>query len=41
MKHKLVELIDKILLSKYLLIGTVNDQLKNISKIENFRDQSV
>lgn len=41
MKNKLIGLKDKILLRKRSIIETVNDQLKNISQIENSRHRSV
>ena len=34
MKNKLIETMDKILLRKRAVIESVNDQLKNISQIE-------
>lgn len=41
MKNKLVELQDKILLRKRVLVETVNDQLKNISQLEHTRHRSI
>lgn len=41
MKNKLMNLADKILLRKRVIIETVNDQLKNISQIEHSRHRSV
>jgi hypothetical protein len=41
MKNKLIELKDKILLRKRVLVETVNDQLKNISQLEHSRHRSV
>jgi hypothetical protein len=40
MKNKLLPLFDKLLLRKRPVIETVNDQLKNISQIENSRHRS-
>jgi len=40
MKNKLMNLADKILLRKRLIIETINDQLKNISQIEHSRHRS-
>jgi len=40
MKQKLIKLTDKILLRKRSIIETVNDQLKNISQIEDTRHRS-
>jgi IS5 family transposase len=41
MKNKLLEIKDKILLRKRVLVETVNDQLKNISQLEHTRHRSV
>lgn len=41
MKNKLIEIKDKILLRKRVLVETVNDQLKNISQLEHTRHRSV
>ena len=41
MKNKLIEIKDKILIRKRVLIETVNDQLKNISQLEHTRRRSV
>src|SRR3982750_1782524 len=41
MKNKLMPLVDKLLLRKRALIECVNDQRKNISKIEHTRHRSV
>jgi hypothetical protein len=41
MQNKLIELKDKILLRKRVLIETVNDQLKNISQLEHTRHRSI
>jgi hypothetical protein len=41
MKNKLIELKDKILLRKRVLVETVNDQLKNISQLEHTRHRSI
>jgi len=41
MKNKLIELKDKMLLRKRVLVETVNDQLKNISQLEHTRHRSV
>ncbi len=41
MKNKLMPLFDKFLLRNRSLIETVNDQLKNISQIEQSRHRSV
>jgi hypothetical protein len=41
MKNKLIELKDKILLRKRVLVETVNDQLKNISQLGHTRHRSV
>ena len=41
MKNKLIELQDKVLLRKRVLIETVNDQLKNISQLEHTRHRSI
>ena len=41
MKNKMMELKDKILLRKRVLIETVNDQLKNISQLEHTRHRSI
>ena len=35
MKNKLIEIKDKVLLRKRVLVETVNDQLKNISQLEH------
>lgn len=40
MKPRLVRLNDKLLLRKRVLIETINDQLKNISQIEQSRHRS-
>lgn len=40
MKNKFINLRDKILLRKRVLIETVNDQLKNISQLEHSRHRS-
>lgn len=37
MKNMLMSMADKILLRKWALIETVNDELKNIAQIEHFR----
>ena len=41
MKSKLLEIKDKILLRKRVLVETVNDQLKNISQLEHTRHRSI
>ena len=41
MKNKFMNLRDKVLLRKRVIIETVNDQLKNISQIEHTRHRSV
>lgn len=41
MKNKLIDLKDKILLRKRVLVETVNDQLKNISQLEHTRHRSI
>jgi len=41
MKNKLIELKDKVLLRKRVLVETVNDQLKNISQLEHTRHRSI
>ena len=41
MKNKLVNLYDKLMLRKRVIIETVNDQLKNISQIEHTRHRSL
>jgi hypothetical protein len=41
MKNKLLEIKDKMLLRKRVLVETVNDQLKNISQLEHTRHRSV
>ncbi len=41
MKNKFLSIADKLLLRKRSLIGTVNDQLKNISQIEHTRHRSL
>ena len=41
MKHRLMSVLDNILLRKRAIIETVNDQLKNISQIEHSRHRSV
>lgn len=41
MKHRLLPLLDKLLLRKRSIIETVNDQLKNISQIQHTRHRSV
>ncbi len=41
MKNRFISIEDKILLPKRAIIGTVNDQLKNISNIEHTRDRSL
>ena len=38
---RLLEIKDKILLRKRVLVETVNDQLKNISQLEHTRHRSV
>jgi hypothetical protein len=40
MKNRLLALQDKILLRKHSIIETINDQLKNISRIEHSRHRS-
>ena len=40
MKHKVLPLIDRLLLRKRFIIETINDQLKNISQIEHSRHRS-
>jgi hypothetical protein len=40
MKNKFINLRDKVLLRKRVLIETVNDQLKNISQLEHSRHRS-
>ena len=40
MRHRLVDLGDKLLLRKRALIETINDQLKNICQIEHTRHRS-
>jgi Transposase DDE domain len=40
MKHKLMPILDKLLLRKRALIECVNDQLKNMSQIEHTRHRS-
>jgi hypothetical protein len=41
MKNKLMDIKDKIMLRKRVLVETVNDQLKNISQLEHTRHRSV
>lgn len=41
MKNKFMNISDKILLRKRVIVETVNDQLKNISQIEHSRHRSV
>lgn len=41
MKNKMMDLADKVLLRKRVIVETVNDQLKNISQIEHSRHRSV
>ncbi|XTZ10137.1 MAG: transposase [cyanobacterium endosymbiont of Rhopalodia yunnanensis] len=41
MRENLVKLIKTISLRKCLAIEIINDQLKNLSKIEHFRYQTV
>ena len=41
MKNRLLSVTDKLLLRKWALIETVNDQLKNISQIEHTRHRSL
>ncbi|GAK54085.1 transposase [Candidatus Moduliflexus flocculans] len=41
MKNRLMSLVDKILLRKRAIIETVNEQLKNISHIEQTRHRSI
>lgn len=41
MKNKLLEMKDKMLLRKRVLVETVNDQLKNISQLEHTRHRSI
>ena len=41
MKNKLMPMMDKILLRKRSIIETINDQLKNISRIEHTRHRSL
>ena len=41
MKNKLMDIKDKVLLRKRVLVETVNDQLKNISQLEHTRHRSV
>ncbi|NJL59118.1 MAG: transposase [Desulfobacteraceae bacterium] len=41
MKNKLLTVIDKILLRRRSLTETVNDQLRNISRIEHTRHRSI
>ena len=41
MKNKLMPMMDKFLLRKRSLIGTVNDQLKNICQVEHTRHRSL
>jgi len=40
MKAKVISVFDRAMLSKRYIIETVNDQLKNISKIEHSRHRS-
>ncbi len=40
-KHRVMRLWDKWLLRKWILIETMNDQVKNISQIEYMRHRSV
>lgn len=41
MKAKILSIWDRAILSRNLIIETINDQLKNISQIEHSRDRSV
>jgi hypothetical protein len=41
MKNRLLPLMDKLLVRKWAIIETVNDQLKNISQIDHTRHRSV
>lgn len=41
MKHRVMPLVDKLLLRKRALIETVNDQFKQMSQIEHSRHRSV
>ncbi len=40
MKNKLVNIYDKIILKRRVVIETVNDQLKNIARMEHSRHRS-
>lgn len=40
MKQKLLDVRDRILLKKRVIIETINDHLKNISQIEHTRHRS-
>lgn len=41
MKNSLMNLYDKILLRKRVLVETVNDELKNVCQIEHTRHRSI
>ena len=41
MKNKLIEIKDRVLLRKRVLVETINDQLKNISQLEHTRHRSI